>query len=64
MTSAISTDRARYITLDIKYFYHVTPMGRYNYAHMLLKYTQEEIVKQCNLINSMSMAGSTWKSEK
>ena len=34
INSTISTYRVRYITLDIKYFYYITPTGQYKYKYI------------------------------
>ena len=58
LNSTISTPNARFLTVDIKDFYHGTPMAEKDYEHaqMPLNLIPEEIVKQYNL-NKLAVNG-------
>ena len=49
LNSTISTPGARFITLDIKYFYYCTDMARYDYMKLALACIPDKIVDQYNL---------------
>ena len=49
MNSTISTQRACFLTLDIKHFYYNTPMHRYEYMKIALDLVPNEIIAQYNL---------------
>ena len=45
----ISTPDARFMTLDIKYFYYVTPMDRYEYMQLASNLFPDKIIEQYDL---------------
>jgi len=45
LNSVISTPNAKFITIDIKDFYLMTPMDRYEYFRMKLELFPEDIIK-------------------
>lgn len=49
LNSTISTDNARYATLDIKDYYYGTPMKEYEYVRMSMDIIPDEIRKQYDL---------------
>ena len=57
LNSTISTAGARFITLDIKNFIIINPMGRYEYMKISLAILPEEIIAQYNLLQ---LASNGW----
>ena len=49
LNSTISTPGARFMTLDIKYFYYGTAMARYEYIKLALACILDEIIEQYSL---------------
>ena len=49
LNSTISTPDARFMTLNIKYFYYGTPMSRYEYMKLALDFFPDKIIEQYNL---------------
>ena len=45
LNSVVSANKARYMTADIKDFYYGTPIGNYEYRHLLLELIPEEIIQ-------------------
>ena len=45
LNSTISTPDARFMTLDIQYFYYDTPMARYEYMKLALHFFPVEIIE-------------------
>ena len=45
----ISTERGRFMTTDIKYFYYSTPLSIYKYMQIPLNIITGEIIQQYNL---------------
>jgi hypothetical protein len=52
--STISTDGARYMCLDVKNFYLVTPMDTFEYMRILNKLIPHEIIEQYKLLPLVS----------
>ena len=57
--SVLSTDDARYATLDIMNFYFGTPLNRYEYMKMPLSIFPQHIKDQYDLDN-MAYQGCVW----
>ena len=51
LNSVISTPAARFMTIDIKYFYYNTPMEVFEYMALPFSLMPEDIVKQYNSTN-------------
>ena len=49
LNSAISTPNAKFITIDIKYFYLNTPMARSEYMRLKLRDLPENVISHYNL---------------
>ena len=49
LNSTISTPGARFMNLDIKYFYYGTAMARYKYMEIALECIPDKIIDQYNL---------------
>ena len=49
LNSNISTPDAWFMTLDIKYFYYVTPMDRYEYIQLASNLFPDKIIEQYDL---------------
>ena len=49
LNSTISIPDARFMTLDIKYFYYGAPMSRFEYMKLALDFFPDKIIKQYNL---------------
>ena len=65
LNSVISTEGARYCTIDLKYFYLNTPMAHPEYMHMKLKDISPKFVKIYNLKKlPLPMALSTSRSRR
>jgi hypothetical protein len=52
--STISTEGAKYLFLDVKNFYLVTPMDSFEYTHIPLKLIPQEIIAEYNLLPLVS----------
>ena len=46
LNSIISTPGAKYMTMDVRYFYYGTPMDTYEYGFLPLELIPDEIVQQ------------------
>jgi hypothetical protein len=57
LNSVISTNGARYCTIDLKDFYLMTPMARPEYMRMKLKDLPAEFVELYNLTNKVNFNG-------
>ena len=57
LNSVISTQGARFMTLDIKIFYLNTPMERYEYVRIKLDDVPEEIIQQYLLQDKVDSEG-------
>ncbi len=57
LNSVISTQGARFMTLDIKKFYLNTPMERYKYVRIKLDDVPEEIIQQYLLQDKVDSEG-------
>ena len=57
LNSTISTLGARFMTLDIKYFYLMTPMERYEYMRLKLANLPEDVTKQHKLRERVTKDG-------
>ena len=57
LNSTISTLGARFMTLDIKYFYLMTPMERYEYMRLKLANLPEDVTKQKKLRERVTKYG-------
>mgnify|MGYP006202481245 FL=1 len=53
----ISTQNARYMTIDVKNFYLNTPMVRYKYVQIKLEDIPEEIIREYNLHEKVTNNG-------
>ncbi len=49
LNSIISMPKAKFMTLDLKDFYLMTPMKRYKYFRMKLELFPQDIIDECNL---------------
>jgi hypothetical protein len=57
LNSIVSTPHAKFMTIDIKDFYLMTPMERYEYFKMKIDLIPEEIIKEYNLRNKVDDRG-------
>ena len=57
LNSTISTPGARFMTLDIKYFFLMTPMERYQYMHLKVAKLPEDLFEKYNLRNRFTKDG-------
>jgi hypothetical protein len=53
LNSIISTKNAKFMTLDIKDFYLMTPMKQYEYSQMKLDLFPQDIINEYNLTNKV-----------
>jgi hypothetical protein len=53
INSIISTPNAKFITLNLKDFYLMTPMERYEYFHMKLELFSQDIINKYDLENKV-----------
>jgi hypothetical protein len=58
--SIISTPNAKFMTIDIKDFYLVTPMDRYEYFRMKLELFPQEIIDEYGLRNKVDAEGNVF----
>ncbi len=56
--SIISTPNSKFMTLDLKEFYLMTSMKRYEYFHMKLKLFPQDIINEYNLANKVDHNGN------
>ena len=57
LNSIISTEHAKFMTIDIKDFYLMTPMDRYEYFKMKLDLFPEDIIEEYDLRNKVDDRG-------
>jgi hypothetical protein len=57
LNSVISTEHAKFMTIDIKDFYLMTPMDRYEYFQMKLDLFPEDIIEEYGLRNLVDDRG-------
>ena len=53
----ISTTGTRFTTLDIKYFFLMMPMERYEYIRLKFSHLPKDVIKQYNLRKRFSKDG-------
>jgi hypothetical protein len=58
LNSIISTPNAKFMTLDLKDFYLMTPIERYEYFHMKLKLFPQDIIDKYNKANKVDHNGN------
>ena len=60
LNSVISTPNAKFMTIDIKDFYLMTPMDRYEYFRMTLELFPEDIIKEYDLRDKVNSDGNVF----
>jgi hypothetical protein len=60
LNSIISTENARFMTMDIKDFYLNTPMARYEYMHLRLADMPDDVVEHYKLRKSATPDGTIY----
>jgi hypothetical protein len=58
--SIISTPNAKFMTIDIKYFYLMTPMDRYKYFRMKLELFPQDIINEYGLRDKADADGNVF----
>ncbi len=58
LNSIISMPHSKFMTLDLKDFYLMTPMKRYKYFHMEIDLFPQDIIGQYNLTNKVDHNGN------
>jgi hypothetical protein len=58
LNSIISTPNAKFMTLNLKYFYLMTPMKRYEYFRMKLELFPLDIINKYDLTNKVNHSGN------
>ncbi len=58
INSLISTDNAKFMTIDIKDFYLMTPIRRYEYFHMKIDLFLQDIINEYNLHDKVDANGN------
>jgi hypothetical protein len=58
LNSIISTDNAKFMTIDLKDFYLMTPMTRYEYFCMKLDLFPDDIIKEYKLRDIVDSDGN------
>jgi hypothetical protein len=58
--SIISTPNAKFMTIDIKDFYLMTPMDRFEYFRMKLEFFPQDIIKEYKLRDKLDADGSVF----
>jgi hypothetical protein len=58
LNSIISTTNPKFMTLDIKDFYLMTPMKRYKYFCMKLDFFPQDIIDKYNLTSKVDQNGN------
>ena len=58
LNSIISTTNAKFMTLNIKDFYLMTPMKRYEYFHMKLDLFPQDIIDEYDLTSKVDQNGN------
>jgi len=56
----ISTANAKIMTIDIKYFYLMTPMKRYEYFRMKIDLFPQDIIEEFNLMDKVDHDGNVF----
>ena len=57
LNGIISTPGAKFMTVEIKYFYLNTPMTRFKYMHLKLIDLSKDLVQQYNLASKVTRDG-------
>jgi len=60
LNSAISTNNAKFMTIDIKDFYLMTPMKRYEYFRMKIDLFPQDIIEEFNLLDKVDHGGNVF----
>ena len=60
LNSVISTDNAKFMTIDIKDFYLMMPMKRYEYFRMKLDLFPQDIIDEYNLHDKVDADGNVF----
>ncbi len=58
LNSIISTPNAKFMTLNLKDFYLMTPMKRYEYFHMKLELFPQDIIDKYDLTSMVDHNGN------
>jgi len=58
LNSVISTANAKFMTIDIKDFYLMTPMKRYEYFRMKIDLFPQDIFEEFNLLDKVDHDGN------
>jgi hypothetical protein len=58
LNSIISTDNAKFMTIDLKDFYLMMPMARYEYFRMKLNLFPDDIIKEYKLWDIVNNGGN------
>jgi hypothetical protein len=58
--SIISTPHSKFMTIDIKDFYLMTPMARYEYFRMKLELIPQDVIDEYNLQNKVEPDGNVY----
>jgi hypothetical protein len=58
LNNIISTPNAKFMTLDLKDFYLMTPMKRYEYFHMKLELFPQDIIDKYDLTSKVDHNGN------
>jgi hypothetical protein len=53
LNSVISTPNAKFMTIDLKDFYLLTPMSQYKYIRMKLELFPQDVINEYNLQNKV-----------
>jgi CO/xanthine dehydrogenase FAD-binding subunit len=60
LNSIISTKNAKFMTIDIKDFYLMTPMKRYEYFRMNIALFPRDIIEEFNLLEKVDHDGNVF----
>ena len=60
LNSVISTKNAKFMTIDIKDFYLMTPMKRYKYFRMNIALFPQDIIEEFNLLEKVDHDGNVF----
>jgi hypothetical protein len=55
LNSIISMPHSKFMTLDLKYFYLMTPMKRYEYFRMKIELFPQDIINQYDLTSKVDL---------
>jgi hypothetical protein len=58
LNSIISTPNAKFITIDLKDFYLLTPMSQYEYFRMKLDLFSQDVIDEYSLQNKIDADGN------